>query len=399
MKKLLIVGAGFLQSFVIQKAVSMGYETIAIDANPNADGFLYAHKHAVIDIVDKEACLEYAKLECIDGVLTAATDYGVLTASYIADQMSLPGLNYEVAKKIKNKYLVRKCLFDNQVDDNEQCYLVSNIDDAVIIKDRLRYPVFVKPCDGSGSRGTSRVDNSSELMCACEIAINNSITHCAVIESFILGSEYGVESIVVNGDIHVLGIMKKWMTNPPYYAELGHSMPSGLSTAILIKAEQCVTKAIQALKINHGSVNMDLLITENGELYIVDIGARMGGNLIGSCVIPYGTGIDYMAAIIRNALGEPVDLTTNKHEAVATRLLAFDEGVIKRMPDMQELEKRYEVEIYHHMREGMCVHEYHTNLDGCGYIVAKAPSVNTAEMKASLVYERIKKDAFEEQYE
>ena len=63
---------------------------------------------------------EFAREEKIDGVLTAATDYGVLTASYIAEHLGIPGLNYESAKLIKNKYLVRKRLYENHVDDTEQ---------------------------------------------------------------------------------------------------------------------------------------------------------------------------------------------------------------------------------------------------------------------------------------
>ena len=94
MKKILIVGAGFLQSFVIKKAQNMGYETLVVDADPKAVGFYFADKHAVINIVDEKACLAYAQKENIDGVLTAATDYGVLTAAYIAKEMHLGGLDY-----------------------------------------------------------------------------------------------------------------------------------------------------------------------------------------------------------------------------------------------------------------------------------------------------------------
>ena len=108
MKKILIIGAGFLQSFVIRKAKEMGYETLTVDADPDAPGFEFADKHEVINITDEKACLAYAQKENIDGVLTAATDYGVLTAARIAKEMKLAGLNYEVAKFIKNKYNQKK---------------------------------------------------------------------------------------------------------------------------------------------------------------------------------------------------------------------------------------------------------------------------------------------------
>lgn len=370
MKKILIIGAGFLQTFLIKKAKSIGYYTLAVDADKNAPGFKFADKYAVINIVDEKACLEYAKAEKINGVLTAATDYGVLTASYIAQEMNLPGLDYEVAKVIKNKYQTRKCLFDNKVDDTKQALEVSEDTDIEEVSKIIKYPVMVKPCDGSGSRAASRVDSEKELDLACKAAMDASFTHRATIESFIFGREYGAESLVVNGEPHVLAIMKKWMTEPPYYAELGHALPSDLSVEVEDKAKACVYKALKALGINHGSVNMDLLITRDGSIHIVDIGARMGGNLIGSHIIPSGTGIDYMKAMLQSAVGDSIDLTSHGRQAVVTKLLALSPGIVGKLPNISRLENRFHVVVEHHMNEGMSIHEYHTNLDGCGYIVA-----------------------------
>lgn len=395
MKKILIIGAGFLQDFVICKAKAMGYETYTVDADPNAIGFIHSDHYGVINIVDEKKCLEYAKTNQINGVLTAATDYGVLTAAYIAQEMNLPGLKYDVAQLIKNKYEVRKCLFDSHVDDTDQAYEVhedTNIENLAKI---LTFPVMVKPCDGSGSRGASRVDEASSLRKACKYAMANSISHRAEIESFIKGKEYGAESLVINGEVHVLGIMQKWMTEPPYYAELGHSIPNDLDLEVDIKARNYVVDAIKALGINFGSVNMDMLITESGKVYIVDVGARMGGNMIGPCIIPYGTGVDYMAAMIQNAVGDEVNLTAAKHSAVATKLLAFDKGIIKMIPDVDEIERKFGVEIYHHMEVGMKVNEYHTNLDGCGYIVSKAETKEKAVNKAELALDYLKRKIFE----
>ena len=394
MKKLLVIGAGFLQDFVIQKAVSLGYETLAVDGDPGAVGFKHAHRSAAINIVDEKACLEYAKKEGIDGVVTAATDFGILSAAYVARELKLPGLKYEVAQLIKNKYKVRKCLFEACVDDARQAFEVDENTDMSLLSQWLAYPVMVKPCDGSGSRGTGRVDSPTQLADACKYAMNSSLSHRAEIESFILGTEYGVESLVIGGNVHVLGIMKKWMTKPPYYAELGHAMPSGLSSELEKKVKDCVIKAIMALGINFGAVNMDILITSEGGVYIVDVGARMGGNMIGPCIIPYGSGIDYMAALIKSAVGDPADLTAGESTAVATKLLAFEKGVIKKLPDMEAIAKEYDVEIYHHMAEGMEVNKYRTNLDGLGYVVARGSSYIAAEKTAAAALERIRQEAF-----
>src|SRR5690554_6458848 len=125
-KKILILGAGFLQSFLIKKAKMMGYYVLAVDKNPLSEGFQDADESAVVDIVDPLACLSFAKTKSIDGVLTAATDFGVLSAAYVSEALQLPGIPYKTAQLVKNKYDFRRVLFDKQIDDITQCYLLEN---------------------------------------------------------------------------------------------------------------------------------------------------------------------------------------------------------------------------------------------------------------------------------
>ena len=371
MKKLLMLGGGFLQSFVIKKARGLGYYVYCLDANSNACGFQFANESAVINIVDEEACLAYAREKKIDGVLTAATDYSVLTMSRIATELGLPGINYDSARLIKNKASVRKVLFDARADDTGYSHIVDSSEWAQQIKDDLVYPVMVKPCDGSGSRGAARVDSADEFVKACEVAMGCSLSHKAVAEPFVHGREYGVESFVDNGNIHILAVMQKDMTLPPYYAELGHAIPSGLSEDLEQMVKSCVRKALIAMGVNHGSVNMDILINDRGEVHIIDVGARMGGNLIGSHIIPLGTGVDYMGNMIKASVGDPVDFTPSTNGVpVATRLLALAPGIIERLPDIEKIKETYNVTIEHHLSVGDTINEYHTNLDGCGYVVA-----------------------------
>jgi biotin carboxylase len=389
MKKLLMLGGGYLQSFVIKEAKRCGYYVYVLDADPHAIGFEHADEFAIINIVDEEACLDFAKKKNIDGVLTAATDYSILSMSRIARDLHLPGINYESAKMIKNKAIVRKVLFDAQADDTGYSYEIGSLSEAMALADKIDYPRMVKPVDGSGSRGASRVDCSETFVKACEYAMNGSISHRAVAEPFVEGREYGVESFVNQGDIHVLAIMQKDMTKPPYYAELGHAIPSGLTEELETKIRNCVITAIKALNINHGSVNMDLLINGN-EVHIIDIGARMGGNLIGSHIIPLGTGIEYMRNMIGAAVGDSVDFRPTKSPtAVATKLLALTPGKITYLPDFTTISSDYNVLIKHHLHIGDIINEYHTNLDGCGYVVASDTDVIKALNKAQTAKDAI----------
>lgn len=386
MKSLLMLGGGFLQTYAIKRAKELGYYVHVLDGDPNAMGYLFADEYAVINIVDEEGCLAYAREKGVDGVLTAATDYSVLTMSRIAGELNLPGINYASAKLIKNKAAVRNCLFDAKADDTGYSFEISGMDEVEDVLKMIHFPVMVKPCDGSGSRGASKVERAGDFSAACEFAMSGSITHRAVAEPFVVGKEYGVESFVENGDIHVLSVMQKDMTNPPYYAELGHAIPSGLSSQMEDKVKQCVQKALIAMSVNHGSVNMDLLIGPDDDVHIVDVGARMGGNLIGSHIIPMGTGIDYMGNMIRAAVGdETIWEPVFKPKPVATKLLALTPGKVKALPNFNAIEKQYGVKIEHHLKVGDVINEYHTNLDGCGYVVATAENVDAAIQKAASV--------------
>ena len=385
MKKVLIIGAGFLQAYVIRRAKELGYDTYALDGDPNAVGFQIADHSACINIVDEQACLEYAAENRINGVLTAATDYGVLTASYIAEKLSLNGLDYETAKLIKNKYLVRKRLCEYSVDTANQAYEADLKTDIKALSELLCYPVMVKPCDGSGSRGAGKANNPDEFLSACKRAIESSLTNRAEIESFVAGSEYGVETFTENGNIHILAVMRKQMTAPPYYAELGHAVPSGLRPDTEANVKACAEKALKALGVNFGSVNMDLIITDDENIHIVDVGARMGGNLIGSHIVPTATGIDYIGNMIKAAVGDKTDFTQSVEGTVATRLLALSPGKVASLPDFENIEQKYGVKIEHHLSRGDVITPYRTNIDGCGYVVCRRDDVTTAEKIAETV--------------
>ena len=144
MKKVLIFGA---VKHVIKKAKELGYETIVIDQNPNIACIKQADKFKNISFEAYEECLQYAREEHVDGVVTA-TEFAVLTASYVANKMNLPGLDFEVAKLVKSKYEIRKKMQEKYITNVPQFYEVSKIEELYEIKDKIKFPIILKPCSG-----------------------------------------------------------------------------------------------------------------------------------------------------------------------------------------------------------------------------------------------------------
>ena len=258
------------------------------------------------------------------------------------------------------------------------------------IENRIEYPVIVKPCDGSGSKAVNKVEEKEELKVACEKALESSLSKKVLIETFISGKEYGVESFVYNNEINVLGIMEKIMTKEPIYAELGHSVSNNLNKELENRITDVVKKAIECLQINFGSVNMDILVTNKNKVCIVDIGARMGGNLIGSHIIPIATGIDYMGNIIKASLNEDVVFNKRENNVVATRIMNFRPGTVKKLPDLIKYMEDSDVkDIVCKLRKGDKINIYKNNLDGCGYVVVSNPDITISKEKALIIKDKI----------
>jgi hypothetical protein len=63
-------------------------------------------------------------------------------------------------------------------------------------------------------------------------------------------------------------------------------------------------KALDALGITNGASHSEYKITDDGKIYVIEIGGRMGGDFIGSDLVKLSTGYDFVKGVIEVALGE-----------------------------------------------------------------------------------------------
>ena len=107
------------------------------------------------------------------------------------------------------------------------------IDDTIISKveeaEGLVFPVIVKPRDNSGSRGVKLCCNQEELKESLDEALENSKLDTVLVEEFIEGSEYSIESLHHDGKSEVIQFTEKKTTEFPYNVELGHIQPANIS--------------------------------------------------------------------------------------------------------------------------------------------------------------------------
>lgn len=157
-----------------------------------------------------------------------------------------------------------------------------------------------------------------QLESAIKRARKDSFEGKAIIEEFVTGREISVEGISFEGNHTILQITDKVTTGAPFFVELEHHQPSSLSDEIKDKVKQIVLNALDALHIQYGASHSELKIDEDGNIRVIEIGARMGGDFIGSNLVQLSTGYDFVKGVIDVALGtfDVPKLTQNNYSGV-----------------------------------------------------------------------------------
>lgn len=341
MKKIAIIGANDFQNPLILKAKSLGYETHVFAWQDGSIGEKTADYFYPISIVEKDEILKKCKEIGIDAIATIASDLATLTVNYVAEKLGLPGNSLECTKKSTNKYEMRKAFKEAGVA-TPGFEIVSSPKDIEKLND-MEYPLIVKPTDRSGSRAITKIYKKEELEEAISKAIENSFEKKAIVEEYIEGNEFSAEGITYNGEHKFLTITRKATTGAPHFIETGHIEPAGLTKNMEEKIYNELTKALTALKITNSATHSEFKITPNGDIRIIEIGARMGGDCIGSDLVQISTGYDFVKMVIDVAMGNKPSFEKVTEPKIAVIRFIFNK---KDLEDFERVKKEAPELIY-----------------------------------------------------
>jgi biotin carboxylase len=301
MKKLAILGASYLQIPLIEKAGAMGLETHVFAWEKGAVGKEICDFFYPISITEKEEILEVCKTVRIDGITLISSDLAMPSVNYVADRMGLIGNSLPCTVVTTNKFAMRERLSEHGLP----CPRFEKITafDPDITKE-CEIPCIMKPIDRSGSRGVTKILGRDQISTALERALSESLAKEAIMEEFIEGKEISVEMITWKGKHSFITCTDKVHTGEPYFVEVGQHVPSRLPAVIQERVVTLVKEALTVLGVEYGASHSEILITDDEEIFIVEIGARMGGDNIGSDLVELSTGYDFVKGVIEIALGE-----------------------------------------------------------------------------------------------
>lgn len=306
MKKVLMLGGSLYQTFAIREAVKMGYYVITCDYLPNNPGHKFAHEYYNISTTNKEAVLELAQKLQVDGVVAYASDPAAPVAAYVCEKMGLPTSPYESVKILSNKDLFRNYLTEHGfVVPKAKGY--STYEEALRDIDSFRLPVMVKPVDSSGSKGINKMTEVSQLKEFVEDALSYSHAGRFLIEEFIekKGWQISGDAFSVEGKLvfHCFGNEYYNANGKKDFAPIGECWPFMMDHRYIDILTGELQRLITLLGMKSTAYNVEAIVGQDDQVYILELGARSGGSLIPQ-ITQYATGVDMVPYVIKAAMGE-----------------------------------------------------------------------------------------------
>lgn len=314
MKRLLVLGGSDLQVSLIKQAKDDGHYVLTCDYLPDNPGHKFSNEYYNVSTTNKQEVYELAKKLNLDGILAYASDPAAPTAAWVCEKLGLPTNPFEAVNILSRKDLFRTAM--RKYGFKTPKSIVSNDYKEVLnfFKENDSNAI-IKPVDASGSKGVFEIVKGENFKVQFDLALSFSRKGFVIIEELIEkkgyqigGDGFLVEGVLVFrcfGDIHFSDTNK--------FLPCAVSVPTMHSKKIINKVHNEIQNLLSAIGMTSGGLNFDVIIDENDDVYIIEIGPRNGGNLLPE-LIEYCTGVDMKKYAIKSALGEDCGDLKMTHE-------------------------------------------------------------------------------------
>jgi biotin carboxylase len=381
-KRLLVLGAGPAQLGLLRAARERGLYVVACDRDPQAPGFEFADRRAVVSTEDEPAIGMLAAAEQIDGVIAPGIDWPVAIAARIAARFGLPHpISPESASLTVSKQRQRDRLEQAGIPQPPWRVVTHDPGD-------LDVPCVVKPPDRQGQKGLTVVHERGALAAAIEGAVGASRGGTALVETLVEGPEVTVNAFSSAGDFHPLTVTDRLTAEPPAFGvALAHAWPSVHDVGGAVEAARA---AAEALGIENGPTYTQVLLGSDGPR-VMELAARLGGGHDAE-LCRAALGVDLNGLALAAALGEPARVPAQQPVGGGcVRFLVAPPGLFAALEGLEEA-RRVEgiVDARVYRRPGWIFAPLRRGADRAGFVLAVGSSRDDALARADRAAESIR---------
>jgi len=303
-KKIMFLGGTYFQIPPLKYAKEQGHHVITCDYLPENPGHKFGDEYHNVSTTDMNAVLKLAEELKIDGIVAYASDPAAPTAAFVSEKLGLSGNPFESVLTLARKDLYRKFLEENGFHTPRSKGFFS-YQDAVADPDSYTFPIVVKPVDSCGSKGVTVIQSLDELEAVYDLALEYSRVDGVLLEEYVEKDGYQIagDGFVVDGKLAF-----RCFANEHFdyscngLVPIGESFPYVGALDVQQKIHDEVQRALDILNMKIGALNFDVRIDLKGNVQLMEIGPRNGGNLIPE-VTKYITGVDMVKYTVDGALG------------------------------------------------------------------------------------------------
>lgn len=402
-KKVMVICGGEHQRILVKKVKELGHLVYNTNLYENSPTFEYADKTGVMNVLDFDSNLKFAKENSVDAVITDQSEISIRTVAYVAEKMGLAGISYNNSRLFTDKYLMREFCKENGFA-HPRYGIFNDLKSAVEFFEKLNCKAIIKPVDSFSSMGVYVVNTKEDI----ETHFNDVIG-CArynksvIVEEYIEGQEFTVDGIFVNGKHYSLAVSQKhhYKHNQSIADKLYFSYYNdNFNYDLLRKTNDAI--------LNATNTSMGLTHCEykymNGTYYLIEFTARGGGVFVGSKIVPYVSGVDNYKVLIDSALNEcnentpfliqsNINKNKNKHAALCFFDLDSKGQKVKKIYGCNIMKKYKEnaclLDYELHFKEGDIVEKSKNDSTRCGYFIPVADSKDELDKIMNDIYKNV----------
>lgn len=214
-----------------------------------------------------------------------------VTAVEVARRLHLPTPNAAAIALLQHKLHMRARLRAHGLDGTEAAEVHTD-EQLLAFGARAGYPLILKPLDGRGSIGITKIDTPEHATASLSAFRQAHPGFRPLAEQFIEGQEYSVEAFTHGGRHTVLAVTEKFK-DPRTYVETGHLLPARLDAATHATITSFVDQALTALQVESGPTHTELML-RGGQPVMIESHARPGGDEL-PALLRLSTGVDVLA--------------------------------------------------------------------------------------------------------
>ena len=385
------VGAGRWQLPGIQAARRAGLKVMAVDGNSQAEGFSHADESLLVDVRDASAVIDAIGGTGIspDGAIAFCNEAGMSTAAIIRERFGLPCAGIETSKALTNKGVQRARWAEAKLP-GPNWRVVRSESEVTAALGEIGGTVIFKPVDSAGSRGVSVIGPGDDWETAFSDSKMNSLAGEVIIEAFIVGVEHTVETFTHRGETHVLAVTSKRKV-PGTHGTVASELESAqLDADTRSRVDSVVMQALTALGYTDGPGHTELLLTEGGEIFLVEAAGRGGGFMVADGIVPFSCGFNLARACALQAVGLDPELPlAGPNRAVVLRFIPSRKGTVKSFRGFGADDEIVGVISEPIVTLGQDLGKASCDGDRMAFILAGAESISEARRKADLREQRI----------